>query len=70
LYIRTDHKDEVAEIRNELTKELADIYSDAPDTSSKAYKKARLALHISEEMNFSNREIDEFLPERLKGEGA
>jgi hypothetical protein len=58
--------DEAAKVRDSLTRELAEIYQDAPDTSSKAYQKARMALKIFEEMTFTDKEIDEFLPQSLR----
>ncbi len=51
--------------RDELTEELKRIYSVAPDTSSAAYRQAQTALKISEDMTFSNEEIDRFLPDSL-----
>jgi hypothetical protein len=58
--------DEAAQARDYLTKELARIYQDAPETSPMAYNEARKALKISEEMTFSDKEIDDFLPKGLK----
>jgi len=52
--------------RNEIIEELKLIYKFAPTTSSKAYKKAREALKINEELTFTDDEIDQFLPEELK----
>jgi len=42
------------------------IYKFAPITSTKAYSKAQKALKINEELTFSDKEIDQFLPEELK----
>lgn len=52
--------------RDELVKEVQDIYLDAPDTSSKAYLTAQTALKLKEEMTFSDDEIDKFLPAPLR----
>jgi SMODS and SLOG-associating 2TM effector domain family 4 len=51
--------------RDELIEQLKKIYEFAPDTSSKAYKAAQKALKISEDMTFSNDEINKFLPDSL-----
>jgi hypothetical protein len=51
--------------RDDLVEELRKIYDLAPDTSSRAYKAAQKALKISEDMTFSNEEINHFLPESL-----
>lgn len=58
--------DVAAGIRDSLVEQLAIIYQSAPDTSSKAYKKACTALRVSEEMTFSDEEIDAFLPKTLR----
>jgi|SRR3990172_3659096 len=52
--------------RDRLSKELYEIYHDAPQTTSLAYKKAQQALKINEEMTFTDNEIDSFLPASLK----
>ena len=52
--------------RNELVEELKFIYKFAPDTSSKAYAAAQKALKISEDMTFSNDELNRFLPDSLR----
>lgn len=52
--------------RDHLLDELRMVYKFAPNTSSKAYEKARKALKIDEEMTFSTEEIDLFLPENLR----
>lgn len=58
--------DRIQQRRDELADWLAEVYADAPDTSSKAYEKARDALKINEEMTFSKKEIDQFLPSELR----
>ncbi|MCK4476799.1 MAG: hypothetical protein KAU16_08745 [Methanophagales archaeon] len=57
---------EVTEKRDSLLSGLNEILENAPSTDSKAYSKARKALKIHEEMRFSNKEIDDFLPEELR----
>ena len=52
--------------RDNLLEELHAIYSGAPSTTYKAYKKAQEALKKLEDMTFSDEEIDSFLPEGLK----
>ena len=52
--------------RDKLTEELHTVYSGAPSTTFKAYKKAQMALQKLEDMTFSDTEIDAFLPKELK----
>lgn len=52
--------------RDELQKRLANIYSGAPRTNSRAYAEASKGLKISEELTFSEKEIDAFLPKELR----
>ncbi len=52
--------------RDQLIKELKILYKFAPQTNSKAYRKAGKALKIDEELTFSEQEIDNFLPGELK----
>jgi hypothetical protein len=51
--------------RDALIDDLDVIYKTAPNTSSKAYGKARAALRSCEELTFSNDEINHFLPKSL-----
>ncbi len=55
--------------RDILMKDLHLVYSSAPNTTYKAFKKAQHALKYSEDMTFSNEEIDAFLPSELKRSG-
>ena len=57
---------QASERRDKLQKELAIIYSRAPRTNSKAYRLAQQSLQYSEDMTFSSKEIDAFLPDVLK----
>ena len=54
------------EQRDELTKQLYAVYSGAPSTTHKAYKKAQKALQKLKDLTFSDAEIDAFLPKELK----
>jgi len=60
---------EVTELMEEyesLVKELGEIYENAPNTSDIAVKKARDALNITKDNNFSDNEINSSLPETLR----
>ncbi len=52
--------------RDALVEQLHDTYSGAPSTTYDAYKKAQEALKHSEDMTFTDVEIDAFLPKELK----
>jgi hypothetical protein len=52
--------------RDTLLKQLHSVYSGAPGTTYQAYRKAQKALQKSEDMTFSDEEIDAFLPKALK----
>lgn len=52
--------------RDHLVDELTRVYADAPRTTEKAYKKARVALKLHEEMTFSSVELDTLLPGELR----
>ena len=52
--------------RDVLMEDLHSVYSGAPSTTYKAYKKAQQSLKYNEEMTFSDEEIDTFLPSELK----
>ena len=52
--------------RDTLSSELHTVYSGAPSTNIKAYKKAQVALKQNEDMTFTDAEIDAFLPKELK----
>jgi hypothetical protein len=59
-------EDELRQKRDDLLTELHALYSGAPSTNFKAYKKAQEALKNLEDMTFSDEEIDAFLPKSLK----
>lgn len=52
--------------RDELQEATRAAYADAPRTSGKAFSRARKGLKDNEEMTFTSREIDLFLPEALR----
>lgn len=52
--------------RDELQEAARAAYADAPRTSQKAFDKASDGLKNNEEMTFTSREIDLFLPETLR----
>lgn len=52
--------------RDALQQATRDAYAEAPRTSTKAYGRAKEGLQRNEEMTFSSREIDLFLPETLR----
>lgn len=57
---------EARERRNELQQITRDAYAEAPRTSTMAFKRASEGLQRNEEMTFTSREIDLFLPEALR----
>lgn len=58
--------EEAQKRRDELQKECHAIYSKAPRTTAKNYKKAQNALQNKEELTFSPEEIDHLLPQQLR----
>lgn len=52
--------------RDRLQKATLEAYTGAPRTTNKAYKLASKGLKKNEEMTFTSREIDLFLPEALQ----
>ena len=56
----------IRERRDKLMHELHAAYTGAPSTNYKAYKKAQYALQNLEDLTFSDKEIDAFLPKELK----
>lgn len=60
--------DDLRKQRNLLQAELHKIYRIAPNTNAKAYGKAQNALQNEEELTFTDKEIDAFLPSPLKRE--
>lgn len=58
--------EEIKTKRDELQSALATIYQNAPRTNEKAYKKAQKALKVDEQLTFSDKEIENFLPSNLR----
>jgi hypothetical protein len=58
--------DSVREERDKLLLELHAVYVGSPSTTSKAYKKAQQSLQRDEDMTFTDKEIDAFLPKELR----
>lgn len=56
------------ERRNALQKQLHEIYTGAPVTDGKAYAQAQKGLKDNEELMFSEKEIDDMLPNSLRRE--
>ena len=52
--------------RDALVDELGEIYANSPSTTAAAYRRAREALSLQEEMTFSVAEVDAFLPQELR----
>lgn len=52
--------------RDDLQNRLLNVYSGSPRTNSKAYQEASKALQKNEELTFSDKEIDAFLPKELR----
>lgn len=59
----------VKERRDQISAELFDVYNDAPSAGGWAYKRARKALKFRKELSFTSKEIDQLLPESMKGKG-
>lgn len=58
--------DHIIRRRDELQEDLYNIYSGAPRTINKAYNEATSGLKDNEEMTFSDEEIDNLLPNKLR----
>lgn len=58
--------EQIRQRRDGLRDRLDQVYADAPNTSSKAYKRAQKALGSEEEMTFSKGEVDRFLPPEIR----
>lgn len=58
--------EEIKKKRDLLQDKTKSIYAKEPRTTSKAYKQARDALKINEELTFSKEELNVFLPKELQ----
>jgi hypothetical protein len=78
-FLREKHLHLIADIRagtisqeaarrqcHQLTRQVARIYTSAPNTTRRAYEQARNALQTQEDMTFTGREIDFLLPAELR----
>lgn len=57
---------ELTDMYKRIVTKLDKIYADAPRTSDKAVDKARIALNITKDNDFTDVEIDRNLPDTLK----
>jgi len=64
--IGTKSQEDLIAERDDLMNALHKIYIGAPATNSKAYEGARQALQNEEELTFTEQEIDQLLPEKLR----
>jgi SMODS and SLOG-associating 2TM effector domain family 4 len=58
--------DSVRGERDKLLAELHAVYVGSPSTTYQAYKKAQQSLQRDEDMTFTDKEIDAFLPKELR----
>lgn len=66
LRLKATTLDEMRSRRDLLMEELHAVYAGSPSTNYKAYTAAQKALKKLEDMTFSDKEIDAFLPDELK----
>ncbi len=66
LRVGTEPLGGVTKRRDEILDDLHAVYTGAPSTTYKAYKKAQEAIQQSEEMSFTDEEIDALLPKELR----
>jgi hypothetical protein len=66
LKARLASAEDVIKRREELQNKLTKTYKGSPRTFSKAYKDAQKALKVNEELTFTDKEIDAFLPFPLR----
>lgn len=58
--------EDIIQERDLLLEGLHAAYTGSPSTNFNAYKKAQEALQLNEDLTFSDKEIDAFLPQELK----
>lgn len=58
---------EIMQKRDDLQNRTAEVYQVAPPTDAKSYAAAQKALKVEEEQYFTAKEIDQMLPEHLRG---
>ena len=66
LALREKSLENLQQQHDKLIEQLHTVYSGAPSTTFKAYKKAQEALKKLDEMSFTDKEIDNFLPKELR----
>lgn len=59
---------QIIEKRDELQERVYKIYSSTPRTNDRSYKKAQKAIKYEEEQSFSEKEINDVLPNALRRE--
>lgn len=70
LRVGNESLEQVTDRRDAILESLHGVYSGAPSTTYRAYKKAQEALQRYEEMTFSDSEIDALLPLELRRSGG
>lgn len=65
--VAADTGHQVRARRDVLAARLAELHTHAPQASHRSYKKAAAALNASEELTFSQEELDRLLPAELRG---
>lgn len=66
LRVGTEPFETLTKRRDDILDDLHAVYTGAPSTTCKAYKKAQDAIQQHEEMSFSDEEIDALLPSELR----
>jgi len=66
IYAGVVNSSEISDCRNEIHKNLYQIYEKAPRTSNRAYALVSKALKHMEELTFCDEEIDKLLPKSLR----
>ena len=67
LHLMRKSPEEIQQVYVEIMDRVNELYVNAPPTSNEALKMAKEALSINMEYTYSDDEIDNFLPESLKG---
>ena len=60
--------DKIISIRNDLQNRTYEIYNSSPRTDKKSYLQAQKSLKTEEEQTFSEKEIDNMLPNSIRRE--
>lgn len=67
LHLMKKSPEEIQQDYDKVMSRINELYINAPTTSDKALKLAKKALSINKEYTYSDDEIDNFLPNSLKG---